>query len=303
MNDETRTSAAGSSTPAAATRTPAAGTSTPAAATRTPAAGSRTPVVELKDVSRRFGKNYAVRNASLSIYPGEVVGLVGDNGAGKSTIVKIISGYIAPTSGSIEVTGEPVKFTSPRQAREAGIETVYQDLAIVNEMSLWRNFFLGQELFRHVLGVRVLRVREMAKICDEHLAEIGLTSVRSSRQNAATLSGGERQSLAISRAIHFESRLLLLDEPLAALSVRETRRVLEAIEAVKRKNLGVLYIDHNMDRVLPAADRIAIMHRGSISRIVRKGDLSVSELAEAVASSGTESHEEVEGGDGGDETI
>ena len=301
MNDETSTPVVGTRAPVVGTSTPVVGTSTPVVGTGTPVVGTSTPVVELKDVSRRFGKNYAVRNASLSIYPGEVVGLVGDNGAGKSTIVKIISGYIAPTSGSLEVMGEPVKFTSPRQAREAGIETVYQDLAIVNEMSLWRNFFLGQELSRHVLGIRFLRVREMAQICDQHLAEIGLTSVKSSRQNAATLSGGERQSLAISRAIHFESRLLLLDEPLAALSVRETRRVLEAIEAVKRKNLGVLYIDHNMDRVLPAADRIAIMHRGSISRIVQKGDLSVSELADAVASSGTERHEEDE--DEGDETI
>lgn len=256
------------------------------------AVGFTTPVVELKGISCRFGRNYAVRNASLSIHPGEVVGLVGDNGAGKSTLVKIINGYMAPTSGSLEVMGKPVLFTSPRQAREAGIETVYQDLAIVNEMSLWRNFFLGQELFKRVLGIRFLRVREMAQICDQHLEEIGLTSVESSHQTAATLSGGERQSLAISRAIHFESRLLLLDEPLAALSVRETRRVLETIEAAKKKNLGVLYIDHNMDRVLPAADRVAIMHRGSISRIVHKGDLSVSELTDAVASSGTESHRE-----------
>ncbi len=262
------------------------------------------PVVELKDISCRFGKNYAVRDASLSIHPGEVVGLVGDNGAGKSTIVKIISGYIAPTSGSIEVMGKPVRFASPRQARSSGIETVYQDLAIVNEMSLWRNFFLGQELCRRVLGIRFLRTREMVKICNQHLSEIGLTSVKSSRQTAATLSGGERQSLAISRAIHFESKLLLLDEPLAALSVRETRRVLGAIEAVKKKNLGVLYIDHNMEHVLPAADRIAIMHRGSISRIVHKGDLSVSELTDAVAESGTEAHDAADEADEADnETI
>ena len=245
------------------------------------------PVVELVNVTRRYGKNYAVRDANLAIHPGEVVGLVGDNGAGKSTIVKMISGYIEPTAGTIKIQGAPVRFGSPREARAAGIETVYQDLAIVDEMALWRNFFLGQELHRKILGIRYLRVSEMARICDEHLAEVGLTSVESSHQTAATLSGGERQSLAISRAIHFDSQLLVLDEPVAALSVRETRRVLDAIGAAKENNLGVLYIDHNMDHVLPAADRIAIMHRGTISRVVNKGDLTVEELADAVAESGT----------------
>ena len=158
-----------------------------------------TPVVELVGVTRRFGKNYAVRDASLAIHPGEVVGLVGDNGAGKSTIVKMISGYIEPTAGTIKVMGRPVRFGSPREARAAGIETVYQDLAIVDDMALWRNFFLGKELHRRTAGVRWLRVREMVETCDRHLREVGLTSVESSRQTASTLSGGERQSLAISR--------------------------------------------------------------------------------------------------------
>ena len=248
-----------------------------------------TPVVELVNVTRRYGKHYAVRDASMAIHPGEVVGLVGDNGAGKSTIVKMISGYIEPSAGTIKIQGKPVHFGSPREARAAGIETVYQDLAIVDEMALWRNFFLGQELHRRMLGIRYLQVSEMVRICDHHLAEVGLTSVESSRQTAATLSGGERQSLAISRAIHFDSQLLVLDEPVAALSVRETRRVLDAIEAAKQNNLGVLYIDHNMDHVLPAADRIVIMHRGTISRVVKKGDLTVAELTDAVAESGTES--------------
>ncbi len=246
-----------------------------------------TPVVELVGVSRRFGKNYAVRDASLAIHPGEVVGLVGDNGAGKSTIVKMISGYIEPTAGTIKINGRAVRFGSPRQARAAGIETVYQDLAIVDDMALWRNFFLGQELHRRVMGIRLLRIKEMVDTCNHHLAEVGLTSVTSSRQTASTLSGGERQSLAISRAIHFDSQLLVLDEPVAALSVRETRRVLDSIGEAKEQNLGVLYIDHNMDHVLPAADRIVIMHRGTVSRVVHKGDLTVDELADAVAKSGT----------------
>lgn len=246
-----------------------------------------TPVVELDNVSRRYGKVQAVRDLSLTIHSGEVVGLVGDNGAGKSTVVKLISGYVSPSSGSIKVMGKQVHFSSPKEARSAGIETVYQDLAIVNDMSLWRNFFLGQEISRRILGVRFLDTDKMARICSEHLDDIGLQSVQSSNQTAVTLSGGERQSLAISRAIYFESRMLLLDEPVAALSVRETRRVFDAIEQAKGKGLGVLYIDHNMDHVLPVADRIAIMHRGGISRIVNRDELSAAELEEAVARSGT----------------
>ncbi|MBQ89908.1 MAG: ABC transporter ATP-binding protein [Acidimicrobiaceae bacterium] len=249
----------------------------------------RVPVLELEHVSRRYGKIVAVEDFSLSVEPGEVIGLVGDNGAGKSTLIRMISGYVSPSSGVIKVMGQETNFRSPKDARAVGIETVYQDLAIVDDMPLWRNFFLGQEMYWKVLGVRLLDVKKMVEICGEHLDEIGLTSVASPHQTATTLSGGERQSLAISRAVYFESRILLLDEPVAALSVRETRRVFDAIEGAKSRGLGVLYIDHNMDHVLPAADRIAIMHRGSLSRVVNRGDLSASELADAVAESGTES--------------
>lgn len=243
-------------------------------------------VVELEGVSRRYGKVLAVRDFDLTVHAGEVVGLVGDNGAGKSTVVKMISGYVSPTSGTIKLMGEPVRFGSPKDARAAGIETVYQDLAIVDDMALWRNFFLGKEIYRKVFGIRVLQVREMARICGRHLDEVGLTSVASPFQTATTLSGGERQSLAISRSVYFESRVLLLDEPVAALSVRETRRVFKAIEEAKQQGLAVLYIDHNMDHVAPVADRIAIMHRGGLSRIVGRDELTAAELAEEVAASG-----------------
>ena len=250
------------------------------------------PVLELENLSRRYGKTLAVEGFSLAIEPGEVIGLVGDNGAGKSTLIKMISGYVSPSSGIIKVLGQRTKFKSPKEARAAGIETVYQDLAIVDDIALWRNFFLGQELYRKVLGVRLLDVKKMAQICGEHLDEIGLTSVASPHQTATTLSGGERQSLAISRAVYFESRILLLDEPVAALSVRETRRVFDAIETAKSKGLGVLYIDHNMEHVLPVADRIAIMHKGGLLRVVTRGELSAEELADAVAHSGLSDDEE-----------
>ena len=247
---------------------------------------TKTPVVELENVSRRFGHTQAVRDFNLSIHSGEVIGLVGDNGAGKSTIVKMISGYVAPTSGTIKVMGERVHFRSPKEARAAGIETVYQDLAIIDDIALWRNFFLGREVNKRLLGMRFLQRKMMAEICSEHLNEVGLYSVESPQQTAATLSGGERQSLAISRAIYFESRMLCLDEPVAALSVRETRRVFDAIEHARAKGLGVLYIDHNMNHVLPVADAIAIMHRGSISRILGRDEVSAEELAHIVAESG-----------------
>ena len=250
------------------------------------------PVLELQNVSRRYGKTLAVDDFSLVVEPGEVIGLVGDNGAGKSTLIKMISGYVSPSSGVIKVMGLKTKFRSPRDARAVGIETVYQDLAIVDDMALWRNFFLGQELYRKFLGVRLLDVNKMTQICGEHLDEIGLTSVASPHQTATTLSGGERQSLAISRAVYFESRILLLDEPVAALSVRETRRVFDAIEAAKNKGLGVLYIDHNMEHVLPVADRIAIMHKGGLRRVVSRVELSAEELADAVAQSGLSDDEE-----------
>jgi simple sugar transport system ATP-binding protein len=243
------------------------------------------PILELEKITKRFGKVVAARDVDLTISSGEVVGLVGDNGAGKSTVVKIISGYIKPSSGTMKLRGEPVNFSSPSDARAAGIETVYQDLAIVNDVSLWRNFFLGKEVTRRVLGIRFLRSRAMAAICEEQLGGLGLTSVESAWQTAVTLSGGERQSLAITRAIHFESSLLLLDEPVAALSVRETRRVFGSIERAKSEGLGILYIDHNMDHVLPVADRIAVMHHGGVSRIVRRGEMSAGELADVVARS------------------
>lgn len=248
------------------------------------------PVVELDGISQRFGRLTVLSDVSMSLFPGEVVGLVGDNGAGKSTVVKIISGYIRPTSGAMKVLGREVGFRSPREARAAGIETVYQDLAIIDDLSLWRNFFLGRELSLRAGGIRILRRGRMRDICAEHVRQVGVVSVRSPDQPAKTLSGGERQSLAISRATYFESILLILDEPVAALSVRETRRVLEMIEIAKTRGLSVLYIDHNMSHVQPVADRIMVIERGTIARIINRGEASVGELSNIVAGSGARHH-------------
>jgi len=240
-------------------------------------------VLSLQGIHKRFGRTDVLHGVDLSIAPGEVVGLVGDNGAGKSTLVKIMSGYIRPTSGNLYLEGREVSFASPRDARRAGIETVYQDLAIVKDMSLWRNFFLGNELVAGRFPFKILRRREMKAICDQHLRDLGLTSVRSVDEMALTLSGGERQTLAITRAVHFQSRVLVLDEPVAALSVRETRRVHEEITRARDKGLGVVYIDHNMHHVLPVADRVAVLQHGRISTIVRRGDMTAEQLSDIVA--------------------
>ena len=249
---------------------------------------SEKSIVELEKISRAFGKLKVLRDISFSLRGGEVVGLVGDNGAGKSTLVKIISGYLGPTSGRLKVMGQEVRFTSPQQARRLGIETVYQDLAIIGQLSLWRNFFLGQERGKKFLGLRVLDRNAMRRICLEQLRSFGLESVASADQLAATLSGGERQALAIARAVYFESRLLILDEPVAALSVRETRKVFETMERVKNQGMGILYIDHNMSHVVPVADRIAVMEQGSLTTVVRRGEMSADELSDLLARPGSE---------------
>ena len=170
------------------------------------------PVFELRSVSHSYGRNKVIFDVSLSVWPGEVVGLVGDNGAGKSTLLKIFAGYQRPTSGTLRFMGKDVAFRTPADARAMGIEAVYQDLAIVEQLSLWRNFFLGKEIVRTIGPLRVLRRRQMRMAAEAALSELGLTRVRSAEEPVWTLSGGERQSVAITRAMHFGARLLLLDE-------------------------------------------------------------------------------------------
>ena len=245
--------------------------------------GKQPPVVELWEISKTYGEVEVLGNVTLSLGAGEVVALIGDNGAGKSTLVKIVSGYLKPTSGLMKVGGREVRFESPREARRRGIETVYQDLAIIGQLSLWRNFFLGQELRRKSRGVRILNRSAMRKICLERLQDFGLESVHSPDQSAASLSGGERQTLAIARAVHFESRLLILDEPVASLSVREVRRVHETIAQARKRGLAILYIDHNMNHVVPVADRIAVLERGRLKTVVKSGEVSAADLADLLA--------------------
>jgi len=241
------------------------------------------PVFELRAISHSYGRNKVIFDVNMSVWPGEVVGLVGDNGAGKSTLLKIFAGYQQPTGGTLRFMGKDVRFATPAEARAMGIEAVYQDLAIVDQLSLWRNFFLGKEITRKIGPLQVLARQRMRQEAEKAIAELGLTRVRSAEEPVWTLSGGERQSVAITRAMHFGARLLLLDEPTAALSVRETRNVLDSIGRAREHGLGVLYIDHNMSHVLPVADRIVLLELGRVVRVIDRGEVSVEELQELVA--------------------
>jgi len=257
------------------------------------------PVVELSGITKYYGATRALHNVTLSVAAGEVVGLVGDNGSGKSTLLKIVTGYHAPSRGRIRLFGEDVKLRSPAGARKLGIECVYQDLALIDELSLWRNFFLGRELSMRFGPFTRLRRRTMKRICAQELDKLGLVHVTSTEHPAASLSGGEKQSLAITRAIHFGVRLLLLDEPTAALSVRETRNVLNVIGEARDRGLGVIYIDHNIDHVAPVADRVILLEHGQIAATFQRGERSADELRELIAR--TTRHSSLASREGGDE--
>jgi simple sugar transport system ATP-binding protein len=246
-------------------------------------ASDTTPVVELAGISKFYGATRALHNVSLTVAPGEVVGLVGDNGSGKSTLLKIVTGYHAPSRGSIRLLGKQVRLRSPVEARALGIECVYQDFALIVDLSLWRNFFLGREISVGFGPLRWLRRQAMRRICAQELDKLGLVHVRSTDHAAASLSGGEKQSLAITRAIHFGVRLLLLDEPTAALSVRETRNVLSVIKEASERGLGVIYIDHNVDHVVPVADRVILLEHGQVAATFQRGERSADELRDLIA--------------------
>jgi simple sugar transport system ATP-binding protein len=241
------------------------------------------PVFELCNVSHSYDRNKVVFDVNLAVWPGEVVALVGDNGAGKSTLLKIFAGYEQPTEGRLRFLGHDVRFRTPAEARAVGIEAVYQDLAIIDQLSLWRNFFLGKELVRTIGPLRLLKRHQMRREAAAAVAELGLTRIRSTDQPVATLSGGERQSVSITRAMHFGAKLLLLDEPTASLSVRETRNVLASIVRARAHGLGVLYIDHNMSHVLPVADRVVLLELGRMVRVIDRGKVSVEEMENLIA--------------------
>jgi simple sugar transport system ATP-binding protein len=233
-----------------------------------------TPLVEMRDIVKRFGTIEVLRGVDFRVDRQEIVGLLGDNGAGKSTLIKILTGVYSLTSGQIYFEGQPVTINSPQQARTLGIETVYQDLALVPLMSISRNFWLGQEITRNVGPFEVLNQAEMAERTRDALLDIGI-HIRNPDEPVGSLSGGERQSIAIGRAVYFGKKLLILDEPTSALSVGETRKVLDYTLAAKERGLSVIFISHNIGHVHQVADRFTIISHGQ-----KVGDFSKQEVTE-----------------------
>ena len=243
------------------------------------AAGAK--LLRLEDVTRRFGAIEALRGVSFSVDAGEVVALLGDNGAGKSTLVKVVSGGLEPTGGRVLLDGAPRRFASPAEAKAAGIETVYQDLSLCTNVDVVANFFMGRELSRRILGVPVLRERAMEVETARALAEGG-TSIPSLRTRVEHLSGGQRQAIELMRFVHWGGRLVLLDEPFAALGVEQTRRGLEMIDRVRARGIGVVLITHVMAQAFAVADRIVVMRHGRVAGDVETARTSPDEVVHLI---------------------
>jgi ABC-type sugar transport system ATPase subunit len=236
------------------------------------------PILQVKDLYKRFGGLVAVDHVSLDIHPGEVVGLLGDNGAGKSTLIKMISGAYKPDGGQILLDGQSVSFATPLEARRRGIETIYQDLALCENLDASANIFLGRERMRHQLGIlRVLHrsfmLRESRQVLDQ--LDIRIPELRNPIRQ---LSGGQRQAVSIARAVYWKARLMIMDEPTAALGVPEQLKVLELIRTLRNQGVPVILISHNMQDVFAVADRAIVMRRGSKAGEVRISDTSENEV-------------------------
>jgi simple sugar transport system ATP-binding protein len=236
------------------------------------------PLVRLTNVSKHYGSIIALTDINLEVGGGEVTCVLGDNGAGKSTLIKIIAGLHQPTMGTYEVDGAPVAFDSPRQALERGIATVYQDLAVVPLMPVWRNFFLGNEVRK---GLR-MDIAFMKKKCKDELLAMGI-DLRDVEQPIGTLSGGERQCVAISRAVYFGAKVLILDEPTAALGVKQSGIVLKYVIQARERGLGVVFITHNPHHAYPVGDRFLLLNRGKSIGYYEKSQVTRDELTGLMA--------------------
>jgi simple sugar transport system ATP-binding protein len=239
----------------------------------------RSPVIEARQITKRYGALTALHGVNLSVEAGEVVGLVGDNGAGKSTLVKILSGALQPTDGELLVDGEQVTFRSPLDARRKGIETVYQDLALAPDLSVAENLFIGRELKRRgplrVIGS--LDRRRMNGFAREQLERLRIR-IDSVTDRADSLSGGQRQAIAVARAVAWGRRVILMDEPTAALGVEEQQKVAELIEEVRRSGTPVLLVSHNIPQVHEICDRIVVLLHGRAVADLRKHEAGIEEV-------------------------
>ena len=240
-------------------------------------------ILELDNVSKFFGSVIALKDVTLRLKRGEVHCLLGDNGAGKSTLIKILAGVHPPSLGTYRVDAAPVVFDSPRDALDRGIATVYQDLALVPLMSVYRNFVMGREPTRTYLRLFRIFDRHLAmKVTTERLADMGIT-VRDVEQPVGTMSGGERQCVAIARAIHFGARVLILDEPTAALGVKQSANVLRIIARARDKGISVIFITHNVNHAYPVGDTFTLLNRGRSMGTFKKSEISRDEVLNMMA--------------------
>jgi fructose transport system ATP-binding protein len=241
---------------------------------------SRTPFLQARGLSKRYGTVVALNGSDFDLYPDEILGVIGDNGAGKSTLIKALSGAVTPDHGEIKLDGQVVHFRSPQDGRNAGIETVYQNLALSPALSIADNMFLGREIKKPgPLGsiFRMMDRAAMQKFARDKLTELGLMTIQNINQAVETLSGGQRQGVAVARAAAFGSKVVIMDEPTAALGVKESRRVLELIRDVKKRGMPIILISHNMPHVFEVCDRIHIHRLGRRLCTINAKDFSMSD--------------------------
>ncbi len=258
-----------------------------------PAQDDKVPVLEARDIVKSFGRVQALRGASFTVYPNEIVALIGDNGAGKSTLVKTLTGVHPPDAGEILFEGEPVSIPTPHASRDLGIETVYQDLALAAEIDPAANMFLGREVLRSgPLGkLGFLNNREMRRRSDEAFDALGVR-IQDTGARVANMSGGQRQGIAICRAVTWAKKVVFMDEPTAALGVVQTRNVLEQVRRVRDQGLAVVLISHNMPEVFEVADRIEVLRLGARVARLRPQDVSMEDVVSAMTGALTFHEEE-----------
>jgi simple sugar transport system ATP-binding protein len=239
-------------------------------------------LVEMVNVGKTYGAIRALKGINLTVKAGEVTCVLGDNGAGKSTLIKIISGLHPHNEGEVLVDGKPVSFSSPRESLAHGIATVYQDLAVVSLMEVWRNFFLGSEMTNGTYPLAGLKIRDMKRIADEELRKMGIV-VKDIDQPIGTLSGGQRQCVAIARAVYFGARVLILDEPTAALGVKQSGVVLKYTAAARDAGLGVVFITHNPHHAYLVGDHFIILKLGQAVLDKKRSEVGLDELTRQMA--------------------
>lgn len=243
----------------------------------------RRPVISLRNVDKHFAGLAALNSISFDVAAGEVLCLLGDNGAGKSTLIKVLSGVHRPTRGEVLLDGKPVELKSPREAQDLGIATVHQDVGVIALMSVARNFFLGAEITKGWGPFKRIDERKANNIVLEQMASMGIRRVRDGNQLVGVMSGGEKQALAIARAIYFGGRVLILDEPTSALGVKEAEVVLQLINQARAKDIAVIFITHNVHHALSVADRYVVLIHGEVAADFRNGEKTREEILDLMA--------------------